>query len=610
MPKPPPIQRNPYNQSLAGVYGEFGSGAGSHAFYLQSAMSPRDLDRISLVSDIPGSERWPIRALFQREIDTQQVTDRLIPYLRDINQVRFFNPLTLTLLPMDERGHTVLPSMPTPTEDVLNIGGQDWQSLERKDFYRLRWIPDAYEYAVLEWNDTRSRLVAIDGQHRLFGLKSLWRDKPEVPPGEKFLRWRIPVVVVSFRGGEDSKSVPTVLDTVRSIFVSINTQAQPVNEARRILLSDDSINAVCTQELIQAAHSNDTDARETFDITKVPLVFFDWRGIEHKREPVRSPAALKTIVEVRDWFKHYLLGDDFTKSQKAVMEVTPLSNLHTAFHTARLTHEQAESVRSWARGDILPALGHLLENFEPYCRYIAALRTLECQSLDPGISHIRRHAFDQLRFGSNRGEESIQGRVRAEVTGIISSIDAARKKHLDKLIAEDIGMRGIVCAFGHLRTGFYGPPTWVEYAGRFTDSLNRLRGEGWISLEPKAKNRKFLRHVAEDHVGEVANYRLGDAKNALGALVALLVAAYGIPWPTKWRFSWDAAREAQLEKLAVPLRRGFRRQTKAELKEKYPDDGTLTREVDKRANAHTQRRLRELRSAANEIVAERNLNAT
>ena len=91
--------------------------------------------------------------------------------------------------------------MPTPSERTVTIDEQQWQSIQREDFYRIRWIDDAPEYAVLEWNDTRSRLVAIDGQHRLFGLKSLWRDKPEVPPGEEFLRWRIPVVVVSFRGG-------------------------------------------------------------------------------------------------------------------------------------------------------------------------------------------------------------------------------------------------------------------------------------------------------------------------------------------------------------------------------------------------------------------------
>ena len=55
----PPLTEQQYNHRLPGVYGQFGTGAGVHAFYLQSALTPSQLDLVSLISDLRGSERWP-----------------------------------------------------------------------------------------------------------------------------------------------------------------------------------------------------------------------------------------------------------------------------------------------------------------------------------------------------------------------------------------------------------------------------------------------------------------------------------------------------------------------------------------------------------------------
>ena len=169
----PPINRNPYNQQMRGVYGEFGSGAGLQAFYLQTAVTPAMLDKISLISDIKGSERWPIRDLFQRDVDNERVTDSLLPYLQDAEKIKFFNPLTLTVLPMDEKKATVLRRMPKVTERTMDEDGHTWKILERERFYRVRWIDDHHEWAQLEWNDDRSRLVAIDGPAPSVGAQAL-----------------------------------------------------------------------------------------------------------------------------------------------------------------------------------------------------------------------------------------------------------------------------------------------------------------------------------------------------------------------------------------------------------------------------------------------------
>lgn len=599
----PPIPSTHYNQEARGVYGEFGSGAGSRAFYVQSAMSPVELENVSLVSDIPGSEKWPVRALFQRDIDTERVLNGLVPYLRDATQVRFFNPITLTLLPMDDTGHGVLKEIPDIARTEGFHQGQECVFLERSDFYRIRWIKGAPEYATIAWNTKRCRLVAIDGQHRLFGLKHIWSGPVGRPPDDDFQAWRIPVVIVSFRTEDEGGRSPGILDTIRRMFVSINTNAQRVNAARRVLLSDDSINSLCTQELVDVAHSNDRRPRDERDERKIPLLFFDWRGEERDEKRIKSPAALHDIVEVRDWFETYILGEDLDSEQKKAMEVLPTSPLHEAFAMERLTHQQTELVRAWARKDLLPALTHLLSEFRPYAQYIRALRGLENQPLDPKRSELAGHALDEIRFGTSRAHSSLHTDVRQEVARLIAGVDRAKERHLDKILRDDIGFRGIVWAFGALRDRFFGPPNWREYSVQFTDALNRVHRDGWLGLDAGVRHRDLLLHVVEDPAGTIVNYRPTQAKGALGCHVALLVAAYGVPWPKEWKFARSQFLEEKLDVWRSTVERGYRKQFRVVLKEKYPEGGKpLTDAVRRKAGPAARARAERMRKALDTVV--------
>ena len=114
-------------------------------------------------------------------------------------------------------------------------------------------------------------------------------------------------------------------------------------------------------------------------------------------------------------------------------------------------------------------------------------------------------------------------------------IDVSKKKNLQKPVDLDIGMRGVISAFGSLRT-WVQDPNWTTYAAHFTQALNCLYEDGWLDLTKGAKRRRFLLHIAEDHNETIINYRLEDMRNvhgsnALGAYTELLVAAYAMPWP-------------------------------------------------------------------------------
>ena len=576
----PPAVRDRYSHRLTGVYGQFGTGAGVHAFYLQSVLQPSQLDWVSLISDIRGSERWQVRDLFQRDVDNDRITESLLPYLKDIDKIKFFNPLTLTLLPM--RDNEVLTQMPRVVESSLQEDGSDWKVLERQGYHRVRWVSDAPQYALLEWTDTRTKLVAIDGQHRLSALKRFWKDHASASHPD-FKTWRIPVVIVSFRVGSTSAHPPTVLEVVRSIFVYINTEAKTVNDARRILLSDESINSVCTQELVQLAHENDLSPPGKRNKDRLPLLFYDWRGEESEKQRVHAPAALKDVQEIFWWFHWYLLGRDFDPEQEVALDVDPAHPLHEAFHRRKLSHAQSELVREHARSAVLPAFSYLLENFAPYRAYVAALRALEHDYDAEGQSDLARHAFYELRFGPNLAPEANRPAVETVLASIKTRIESLKQELLHHPLELDIAMRGVVCAFGELRY-VLGNPDWMDFARWFTAALNVLYEDGWLDLRPGAKRRQSLLHIVEDHNGTVVNYRLEDADGALGAYLQLLVLAYGGLLPDDWDVGPGAHREDLLDRLWTRLVRGYKRQVRPQLKPDYPDGGSpLTEAVRRKA---------------------------
>lgn len=611
MTTPPPERKSAYNRHLDGVYGEFGAGAGVQAFYIQSAITPRELDWVSLISEIQGSERWPVRDLFQRDVDNVRITDSLLPYLEEAEKIKFFNPLTLTVLPMDEKGTKVLTQMPRVKEYPMEDRDRNWNCLERTNYFRVRWIKDSPQYAELEWSDTQSRLVAIDGQHRLSALKRFLLEE-EHPSHDDFMKWRIPVVIVSFRAGQKSAEPPSVLEVIRNIFVYINTEAKEVNAARKILLSDESVNDVCTQELLERSHRNDLKPQSKREPHCLPLLFYDWRGEESEKRKKHSPAAVKSVEEIQSWFRYYLLGEDFskTKEQETALGIEPIHPLHEAFHDRKLSHKHSKELRILVNIELLPGLAYVLENFVPYRSYTSDLRKLEKNYESAKQSDLARHAFHDLRFGTNYANISIKEEVNIQLEEIKKHIEESKKKHIRSPIDLEIGMRGVISAFGYLHR-FMGNRNWIDHAIRFTKSLNQVYEDGWLDLTEQAKKwkRDSLLHIAEDHTGDIVNYRLEQVENALGTYVALLVICYDKMEPELSDHQWQSLRRELLEKLENTIIRGYRKQVRPELREEYPGGGReLTEAVDRKARQMAAKQIRRLERNLDQItIAAKNI---
>lgn len=520
----PPIKDNPYRKEKWGYYGELGDGANAKIRFLQTVISHDELDDIELISNIPGSEKWDVRDLFQRDVDEERVTKDILPYMQDKNKIKFFNPLTLIILPMDENGRDVLKDIDYIYPSHEEYEGHEYECYEKKGYYKFRIHKADKAYGQIHWNDRKCYIVALDGQHRLSALKR-WKAMPR--PDELYT-WKIPVVILNIFKVELEESTANLLEMVRKTFMYINTKAEKVNKLRQILLNDESVNAICTQELIQYSHSNDNKPIEERDDSVVPLLFYDWRGETKHGYNISGIASVKNIEEIYNWFYYYILGEDEKDTQKIELEIEDLSPPLDNYGADKpLTYEDSTRIRHQFRTTVLPGLTSFLKNFTPYKEYIGKCRIIEKESIER--SDISQHAFMKLRFGSHDATDHLRDQVDDEYDNLTQTFSDLKAKLIDDIIQRDIGMRGIMFAFGNGKREYEEiinvSITWSEYTDIVQNSFNKIYSEGWFKSFTllEAAKRKILTNIIFDEAGSIINYRLQDTSNALGAFLIVLL---------------------------------------------------------------------------------------
>lgn len=561
----PPTLAVAYNKTKYGYFGELGTGANAHVRFLQTALSPDELDSITLIENIPGSERWDVQDLFQRDVDKERVTQEVLPYLKDKSKVKFFNPLTLALLPLVPDGQAIEAELPHVVAKETEEHGHPYTVFEWEGYYKFGRHVNTPAFSYLNWNDQRVRIVAIDGQHRLSALKR-WRNEPHESSGQ-LANWTIPVVVLGIFKAIPSKQTASFLEIVRKTFVYINSTAQRINEARKILLDDESVISVCTQELIQDSHSNDCRPLDQRDPHKLPLLAFDWRGETRNNLRVQAPASIKTVEEIHDWLGWYILGENGSEDQKVALGLEDLVPPLTTFGEDRkLSHSDTATIRKQFHQTVLPGLQYCLQEFSPYKSYIHDCRILESKAL--AESDLAQHAFMQLRFGTSRASEDIVRDVNRRFEELVQKFENLKGKSFDDLIVLDVGMRAVMSAFGYGKGIFDDDQErttqWIEYSKWFTPQLNTAYAAGWFRSFDKldSSKRKLLTHVVFDPSGAIVNYKMEHVPSALGALLAIVIFLSGkdkLKSETLERV-WDE----KSEQLKGPLKSGYRRQFRAE----------------------------------------------
>ena len=174
-------------------------------------------DRVSLADEI--HKHKGLRDLIQRQVDDSGHAEAIKNYLLTQDQ-RFFNSLVVGVYGGD------------PDFYELAISSSPQMNSEKLPAY----ITGAL--GILQFVGTE-KMFAIDGQHRVVGIKKAVKEKEQLKKDE---------VVVLFVGHKTSEAG---MERSRRLFTTLNRYAKPVSKADIIALDEDDIVAILTRMLVE-----------------------------------------------------------------------------------------------------------------------------------------------------------------------------------------------------------------------------------------------------------------------------------------------------------------------------------------------------------------------
>jgi len=237
--------------------------------YYIAFMTMRDIaERVSVAEEIHTSKS--LNELIQRQI-TNRAT-QIKDYLLNQPQ-RFFNALVIGVYG----------------------GSPQWFELEIKENLILdpeglpNYIEGALGILVLEGSE---KLFAIDGQHRVVGIRKTVGENDEIGNEE------VSAIFVAHRND------PAGLERTRRLFTTLNRYAKPVSKQEIIALDEDDVIAIVTRHLVE----------------EHPLFKDRISLAKGKNVPVRDKRNLTTIVTLYDALDVFLRTkrrgwNDFKKSR-------------------------------------------------------------------------------------------------------------------------------------------------------------------------------------------------------------------------------------------------------------------------------------------------------
>jgi hypothetical protein len=176
---------------------------------------------------------------------------------------------------------------------------------------------------------------------------------------------------------------------------------------------------------------------------------------------------------------------------------------------------------------------------------------------------------------------------------------------IPEMLRLDIGMRAVISSLGELcriREDWVLREGLDNFARWFVDCLNAAYQDDWFVKH--GSRRPYLRHVCLSPTDSIVNYRFRDIPDAYGALLTLVLAAHSrrlVRWPRPptWDELWIAVAEKRLFRR---VKKGFRAEVRALLREHYTDRTQLKTEVERAAERKLRQYARNLRNALDELA--------
>jgi hypothetical protein len=301
--------RREFNRPLYGNAGEFTLSKNISVPYFASIIEiKRAVSEFKTHEQVaPSLEQvYSLKELYQRQIDHKRVTRDLIDgYLKNPQKIKFFNSITIVLMPKSEDGHIASafldypdndPRIPYDESDVFDAG---FASTHKVLFGGVQYNKSLSNgLARLRWDMNRVDAVAVDGQHRLSALQK-WFDNDKKKSLEAYEQdTRIPIIILlldksaGFQGGSNGNG-SSIKSIAREIFTDLNKNAKTVDKATEIILDDRSLVSCCVRSLV-------TEKTTTDQAPLLPLSLVRWKEANHRFDQehyLNSLVHLNLLVE-------------------------------------------------------------------------------------------------------------------------------------------------------------------------------------------------------------------------------------------------------------------------------------------------------------------------
>jgi hypothetical protein len=298
-----------YNQPIYGIRGEFTLSNDVAVPYFASLLDVgRMAAELKTHEQVAASldQTYNLQELYQREIDLDRIDRDLIKnYLMDPNKIKFFNSLTVVLLPKDAQGR-IIPEFqdfndndPAVPCDGASAFDSNFKNAERIIYGGVQFITTgAAGISRLRWDSTRIDAVAVDGQHRLTALTRWFENFKNKALNATEQRTVVPVIFLllsenaGFKRGAHHQS-KGIKNIAREIFTDLNKNAKTVDKATEIILDDRSLISRCVRELVTEETCQEQPGR-------LPLSLVRWRDANNRFDKdyyLNSLVHLNILVE-------------------------------------------------------------------------------------------------------------------------------------------------------------------------------------------------------------------------------------------------------------------------------------------------------------------------
>jgi hypothetical protein len=373
---------NKFDRTYRGSFGRFQTNNSSPLNYLLTSLRVSDIRELSTASEVFDLDTIPFDELIQRDIDQARVRRIANEYLRGgRNRAVFFPPLIacVALLDGESDGSRLKNQYESVTEErqddelitTFDLDGFQLKLHAAESTYsdrRISWNGESvsfFDYAAeLSLNSRRTKLVVLDGQHRLEALRSL---DHTIENKQVISSIELPICIVWPPKAQVGANNESIITEFRDLFVTINTEPQRVSGHFILLLRDTSYTAMVVRELADNWKGDKAGGWSR-------LHLLEWNTREDERVDQRTRSfSITTISIVARVLRAHLF--EHTGLAATLLD---LNSRHRDLHAAQPDFDahsldddtQAPAidgiVRDQIRRRLLPALNTLLREFRPY----------------------------------------------------------------------------------------------------------------------------------------------------------------------------------------------------------------------------------------------------